>query len=357
MLDPSPPPNEPSPAASERVVEALGPASSPKVFASLHAAKAIVLAVSGGPDSVALMLMAADWAKTGTAPPLFVATVDHGLRADARAEAEQVALWAEALDLPHRLLVWEGDKPKTRIQERARDARYALLCAYAKEVGADRLLTAHHADDQAETILFRLLRGSGLRGLAGMAVATARQNLLHERPLLDWAKADLVAFCHARGQAFFEDPSNRDPAYARARLRDLGKDLAANGLDREALLRLGSRLSRADAALQSRAVTLATSLSNVAAPIGFKADISALKAEPEEILGRILELQIRKVSGKNEPLRLDRLESVAARLHIALLQNETFAATLGGTALNLDQKAYLSIWPERRRQRGRKTHA
>ncbi len=354
MLDPLSPSRESCPGEPEKAAEDLNP-SALKVFASLHTAKAIVLAVSGGPDSVALMLMAADWAKSGSAPPLFVATVDHGLRRESRAEAEQVALWAEALGLPHRLLIWEGDKPKTRIQERARDARYDLLCAYAVEIGADHLLTAHHADDQAETILFRLLRGSGLRGLAGMAAATQRQNLVHQRPLLDWPKADLVALCLRRGQAFFEDPSNRNPAYARTRLRELNRVLSENGLDSGALLRLGSRLARADAALQSRAVALAASLSNTEAPSGYKADISCLRVETEEILGRILEIQIRAASRKNNPLRLDRLESVAARLHAALLQNEPFAATLGGTALHLDEKTYLSIRLEPQRRRGRKT--
>jgi len=323
------------------------------VFAALRPAKAVVVAVSGGPDSVALMLMAADWAQTGLAPPLFVATVDHGLRQESYGEAQQVGLWAHALGLPHRLLTWEGDKPRTRIQERARQARYDLLCAYAVEVGADYLITAHHADDQAETILFRLLRGSGLRGLGGMAVAMQRQNLVHLRPLLDWAKDDLIALCQRRGQAFFEDPSNRNPAYARTKLRILSSVLSENGLDRTSLLRLGNRLARADAALQSRAAALAASLPNTAAAPGYLADISSLRGEPEEILARILDIQIRAVSGKNEPLRLDRLESIAVRLHAALLHHHTLAATLGGVALHLDQKTYLSLQLERQRRRGR----
>jgi tRNA(Ile)-lysidine synthase len=222
-------------------------------------------------------------------------------------------------------------------------------------VGADCLITAHHADDQAETILFRLLRGSGLRGLGGMAVATQRQNLVHQRPLLDWVKADLIALCQHRGQAFFEDPSNRNPAYARTKLRALSHVLSENGLDRNSLLRLGGRLARADAALHSRAAALAAGLSNAVAAPGYRTDVSSLRGESEEILGRILEIQIRRVSGKNEPLRLDRLESAAARLHAALNQRGTFAGTLGGVTLHLDQKTYLSLWPERPRQRGLKS--
>ncbi len=346
-------PREARQATPERVAARQDPAVE-QVFASLHTATAIVLAVSGGPDSVALMLMAADWAATGAAPPLFVATVDHGLRPDSRHEAEQVALWAQSLGLPHRILFWEGPKPKTRIQERARDARYALLCAYAKEVGADHLVTAHHADDQAETILFRLLRGSGLRGLAGMAVATQRGEFIHQRPLLEWSKDALVRLCESRGQNFFEDPSNRNPDYARARLRRLNGVLSENGLDRQALLRLGARAARADAALQERAAFLAAGLQNRSDAPSFRGDLSPLRGESDEILGRILEILIGMVRSSETPLRLERLEFAATRLRMALARHETFAATLGGVTLNLDSKTYLSIRPEGQRRRGRK---
>lgn len=351
MLEPLLPPGEQRRQASEKEASRQSPAVE-TIFSSLRPAKAIVLAVSGGPDSIALMLMAADWAKSGDAPPVLVATVDHGLRPESRHEAEQVSLWAKALGLPHRILSWGGEKPKTRIQERARDARYGLLCAYAAEAGADCLATAHHADDQAETILFRLLRGSGLKGLAGMAFATPRGGLTHVRPLLDWTKDDLVALCHDRRHAFFDDPSNRNPAYARARLRRLSGVLAENGLDRGALLRLGTRAARADAALQARAVALAAELQNLAEP-GFEADISPLRAESEEILGRILEITIRAVAGKDVLLRLDRLESASAGLQAALARRECFSATLGGMSLHLDLKTYLSIRPEGPRRRGR----
>ena len=141
-----------------------------RFFAPL-AGRWALLAVSGGPDSLALMRLAARWLVEGQAggAASHVATVDHGLRPDRGQEAEAVAGWAEAVGLPHSILTWQGAKPRSRIQERARTVRYALLGAHARELGADYLLTAHHADDQAETILFRLLRGSGLAGLAGMS--------------------------------------------------------------------------------------------------------------------------------------------------------------------------------------------
>src|SRR5580704_18066499 len=172
------------------------------LFSPWEAARGIVLGVSGGPDSVALMLLAADWARArarAPPPPVYVATVDHGLRKDSRGEAEMVARWAAGLARPHAVLVWDGGKPKSRIQERAREARYQLLFDFAARIGADHLMTAHHADDQAETILFRLLRGSGVSGLSGMANSSERNGLILARPLLDHAKADLAALCESRG--------------------------------------------------------------------------------------------------------------------------------------------------------------
>ena len=224
------------------------------LFRPFENARGILLAVSGGPDSVALMLIAAKWASLLAAPPsISVATVDHRLRESAAREAEMAASWAIAFSLPHTILVWDEAKPKSRIQERAREARYALLFQHAARIGANYVMTAHHADDQAETILFRLLRGSGISGLAGMERVSERNGLILARPLLAYAKAELVAFCAAKAHPYIEDPSNDDPAYARTRLRRLGSLLASEGLDRAALLRLGRRAARAEAALAERA--------------------------------------------------------------------------------------------------------
>ncbi|HXZ18039.1 MAG TPA: tRNA lysidine(34) synthetase TilS, partial [Roseiarcus sp.] len=137
------------------------------LIAPLATPKATLIAVSGGPDSTALLLMAAEWAARRGAR-VFAATVDHGLRPESAAEAAGVALLSAKLSVPHATLVWSGAKPATRLQERAREARYRLLLAHAEKIGADRIATAHHLDDQAETVLFRLLRGSGVSGLKGM---------------------------------------------------------------------------------------------------------------------------------------------------------------------------------------------
>jgi tRNA(Ile)-lysidine synthase len=322
------------------------------LFSPWKGARGIVLGVSGGPDSVALMLLAAAWARArALPPPLYVATVDHGLRKDSRGEAETVARWATGLALPHAILVWDGVKPKSRIQERAREARYNLLFEYAAKIGADHVMTAHHADDQAETILFRLLRGSGVSGLSGMASSSERNGLILARPLLAHAKADLVGLCKSRAHPFFDDPSNNDPSSARTRIRRLGGLLADEGLGRAALLRLGRRAARADAALERRARAVRAGIVARREPGGFRADISALADEPEEILLRFLSDELKLMSGA-KPLRLERLEALALRFAQALRAGTAFKATLGGAALTLQSNRILVIVREGARSRG-----
>jgi tRNA(Ile)-lysidine synthase len=316
------------------------------LFSPWEAARGIVLGVSGGPDSVALMLLAAEWARgRAERPALYVATVDHGLRKDSRGEAEIVAHWAAGLALPHAILVWDGVKPKSRIQERARGARYQLLFEYAARVGADHVMTAHHADDQAETILFRLLRGSGVSGLAGMASASERSGLVLARPLLAHAKADLAAFCELRGHPFIDDPSNNDSAYARTKMRRLGGLLADEGLGRAALLKLGRRAARADAALAAHARAVRAGFMARREPGGFGADISAFADEPEEIVLRFLAEELKLING-GKPLRLERLEAMALQLARGLRAGTAFTATLGGAALRLHSDRTLVIAKE-----------
>ena len=143
----------------------------------------IGIAVSGGPDSLALLFLAAA-ARPGLVE---AATVDHSLRVESRSEAETVAGICERLGVPHSTLTAEwNEKPETAIQERARKARYALLGAWAREKTLGALLTGHHADDQAETLVMRLLRGAGVKGLAGMRrFAKAPGTAVVENGLID----------------------------------------------------------------------------------------------------------------------------------------------------------------------------
>ncbi len=344
---------QPRPAACAEGASRFTPDEIRRIFRPWEDAGAVLLAVSGGPDSVALMLLAAEWARAREAPRLSVATVDHGLRAGSGHEAEKVAGWAAALSLPHAILIWEGAKPHSRLQERAREARYGLLCAHAARAGVGHIMTAHHSGDQAETVLFRLLRGSGICGLAGMATMTRRGALTLGRPLLSYSKEELAAFCKAKAHPYFEDPSNADPRFARTKLRQLAARLASEGLDRAALLRLAGRAARAEAALSAWAAELRATLPAERSPGLFKANIAALASKPEEILLRFLASEL-KFAGFGRQLRLDRLESLTQELSRKLQAGKEFGATLGGAILRLRGDGILIITPEAGRKRGKR---
>src|SRR5438093_3370213 len=221
------------------------------LFAHWKAAPALVLAVSGGPDSLALMWLAARWRRAlSRGPRLIAVTVDHGLRREAAREARDVKRLARTLDLPHRTLRWTGAKPKTGLPAAARAARYRLLAKAAQASGATHILTAHTRDDQAETLLMRMLRGSGIAGLGAMARETERDGLLLARPFLDDSKSQLVATLKKAKVSFAEDPTNRDTSFTRPRLRNLMPVLAAEGGDTRNPVRLASRLARATAAVE-----------------------------------------------------------------------------------------------------------
>ena len=229
------------------------------VFAERHEAKrfsadlgaliepgvSIGLAVSGGPDSLALLLLAHE-----AIPELVeVATVDHGLRPESAAEAQAVANLCDRLGIPHAILR-PTLAPTGNLQANARAARFAALGEWAGARGLCAIVTAHHADDQAETLLMRLARGAGVRGLAGMrgaATVPGHPALPLLRPLLGWRKAELEAVVAQAGIEPARDPSNLDPRFVRARVR---AELAtAPWLDPAALAASAAHLAEADAAL------------------------------------------------------------------------------------------------------------
>ena len=323
----------------------------PRLFARWKTARGILLAVSGGPDSMALMHLAARWAQLPGTPKLFAATVDHGLRPEAAAEAELAAEAAARLGIPHATLHWRGEKPGARIQEKARDARYELLIGHAKVVGADVLMLAHHLDDQAETVLFRLLRGSGLAGLAGMRPESRREEMILARPLLDSPKQVLIELCARFGQAYAADPSNADEAYARPRLRRLLAEAARLGFPAPSWANLARRMARADAALEEAA---GAALARAAEPgngPAFRLDFRLLATEPEEISLRALGLALDPVE-KRSTVRLDRLEKLHSQLRVAVAEGQPYQATLAGFRFRLGRDGVLAASPEAIRRRG-----
>lgn len=207
---------------------------------------AIGIAVSGGPDSLALLLLAAA-ARPGRVE---AATVDHALRPESRGEAEMVARLCESLAVPHRILTvtWER-QPATALQEQARAMRYRLLAQWAGERRLDALVTAHHLDDQAETLMMRLARGAGVKGLAGMRAAARvpGASIPLIRPLLGWRHSELEALCAAAGVSPARDPSNHDSQFERVRVRKVLQK--SDWLDTAAIASSAANLADADAAL------------------------------------------------------------------------------------------------------------
>lgn len=270
----------------------------------------IGIAVSGGPDSLALLLLAA----TARPGEVEAATVDHSLREESRAEAEMVAALCERLDVPHSILTVEwGQKPATGLQERARAARYGLLAAWARERGLRALLTAHHLDDQAETVFMRLVRGSGISGLAGMrrVAPTPGSDVPLVRPLLGWRRSELEQVCAEAQVAPIMDPSNEDEQFERVRTR---RALAeADWLDPRAIALSAAHLGEADAALRW-ATTQAWDRSVIT---NGREIVFAVAGVPREIRRRIVTRSITALAneGQGSPLRggeLNRLLSVLA---------------------------------------------
>ncbi len=218
-------------------------ALSPAALAAIGTAE-VAVAVSGGPDSMALLWLAAR-AFPGRVQAL---TVDHRLRPESAAEAAMVAAQCARLGVPHATLIWEGRKPHTALPAAARTVRYRLMRDWCAAHAVPFLLTAHHADDQAETLLMRLARAAGTQGLAGIAAARPLgRGVTLLRPLLHARKADLVLLCAEHALPTADDPTNRDPAYARTAARAL---LAANPwLDATALAASAAHLADAEAAL------------------------------------------------------------------------------------------------------------
>jgi tRNA(Ile)-lysidine synthase len=339
------------------------------LFADWKGVPAIVLAVSGGPDSIALMWLVARWRRALTRGPRLVAvTVDHGLRTEAADEARDVKRLARALDMPHRTMRWTGAKPKSGLPAAARAARYRLLARAAQESGATHILTAHTRDDQAETLLMRLLRGSGVAGLAAMARVTEREGVLLVRPFLNVSKSQLVATLRKAKLAFADDPTNRDTNFTRPRIRGVMSLLAAEGGDARNLARLASRLARANTAIEilvdgaERYLALrdrrAASHSGIGAA-AFDAntfDAKAFAAMSEEIRLRLLLRAINRF-GYEGPAELGKVEALLSVLDRALAESSArrrprLKQTLAGALVSLiDDRITIAPAPPRRRRR------
>jgi tRNA(Ile)-lysidine synthase len=327
------------------------------LFSGLQAFPVLVLAVSGGPDSTALMLLAARWRDVlKTKPRLIAVTVDHGLRKEARREAAAVARLARKLKITHRTLRWIGRKPSAGLQNAARMARYHLLGAAARKAGAAHILSAHTLDDQAETVLIRMSRGSGLTGLGAMTrmaklPVDGGHSIALVRPLLDISKARLVATLRAAKIAYADDPSNRDPKFTRVRFRELMRALADEGLNADRLAQLARRLRRAESAIEAAVDRAGALVVDLPRPSAVTVEARRFAGLPAEIALRLLGRVVNQV-GDEGPVELGKLEALKLALDVAHNSAEgRFRRSLAGAIVTLaGRQMIVERAPPRRRK-------
>ncbi len=262
----------------------------------------IAVGVSGGADSMALVHVLSQWC----GGQVHVLIVDHGLREDSADEAVGVKARLKGMHVD--VLKWDATPDRSRVQERAREARYRLMADYMAEQGLKHLFLAHHMDDQAETFLFRLAKGSGLDGLACMSERQKQGEMLLCRPFLNARKTDLLAYCEEYGLEFVTDPSNDSDAFARVRLRKSMDVLSREGLSVERLGVASARFARARAALEVLAGKAYEACVSQIISDRIVFNFVALSEQPHEIVVRCVLKAIQNLSA--HAVRLQRVEAL-----------------------------------------------
>ncbi len=309
-----------------------------ELFHDLTGFERIALAVSGGADSLALMVMIRRWLDH-LAPPLpniTVLTVDHRLRQEAASEAEWVAARANELDFAHETLVWDAEKPATGIQAAARAARYRLMSRYCRQHDIPAIVTAHTQNDQAETLLMRLARGSGVDGLSGMSPRSECGGVQLLRPLLPVARADLEAFLRSQGRQWLNDPSNQSERYERVRIRKALHTLETLGISRASLSLTARRLRRARAALDISVAEFLENRLTVHDAAYAELPVSGLLEAPEEVALRALARITLAFGGNESAPQLARLEDAYMRLG-----QRPAGLTIGGCLFSLRRDEFI----------------
>jgi tRNA(Ile)-lysidine synthase len=292
----------------------------------------MALAVSGGSDSLAMLHLALAERPVSS---LVALTVDHGLRPESREEARQVSAWCAALGVEHHILTWDGEKPGTGIQAKARLARYDLMTQWCARHGVGVLLTAHTLDDQAETVVMRKARTNSSKSLAGIWPETVWNGIRIVRPVLGIRREALRAFLRARGFSWIDDPGNDNPAYERVRVRQALSETDIVGLAAQ------SDAARARVVrLQADARDALSSLAKVSryGTVSFAREaVRGLRREiAAEVLSRVV-----KAAGAGRTVDPDPLLALVDRTH----SKDCFRATLGG-ALIAVRKADMQVGRE-----------
>lgn len=281
----------------------------------------LAIAVSGGGDSMALALLAASWCRLAGGR-VTALTVDHRLRPQSGEEARQVGRWLTARGLDHQILEWAEPSGGPGLQAAARAARYHLLSRWCRDNGVLHLLVGHQRDDQAETLMLRLARGSGVDGLSAMAASAPQADLQILRPLLDCSREALRNYLREEGQEWIEDPTNDVERFDRVRWR---KFLAAEKIGAGRLALTARQLGRARQALEADCAALAAEAVTLSGAGYASLDSVRLAAAPEEVALRLISALSRTIGGGVFPPRLESLESLLAALRIGLEKRRTFA--------------------------------
>jgi len=301
-----------------------------RLYKLLDQHKKLALAVSGGSDSTALMVLAAQWARTkGRLGDICVLTVDHALRENSNKEAQQVCQWARALGLECHILVWQHDGHTAKIQEKARLSRYELMGQWCAENDVEGIVTAHNSDDQAETMLMRLARGSGVDGLAAMGGRSELFGAVVYRPLLDVSRQTLQDMLLEGGHSWIDDPSNYNEVFERVRVRGAMDAIQKAGIEAENINLSAKRLKRASRALDVMTDQFMAHGVAVFNSGHCEVDRQTFEALPDDIAIRVLSRLLEWAGGSHEPVRMAKIE----RLYEALTDSDQH--TLGGARVAL----------------------
>jgi tRNA(Ile)-lysidine synthase len=320
-------------------------------FEPFEAEPVLAVAVSGGRDSLALALLAQDWA-TARQGRVRALIVNHRLRPESGAEAAITVERLQRFGIAGEILDWTGEKPASRLQQIAREARYRLLLEACRRHGIPHLLVAHHADDQSETIAMRMARQSGPDGLAGMAALVEHRDARLLRPLLAVPRERLTATLQARGMGWIEDPSNADRRFERVRVRQDGAGCPVGAAGQ------GAGRACRDGNLGD----LALSAIEVEPDGEIALDHDLVSSLDREDTVRLLSRTVQSVAERDYPPRRERLERAAARLSQGAGRGKSGKSqdfTLSGCRLMLRQvpgsrRLRWIVRPESGRRTGRK---
>ncbi len=314
---------------------------------SIPEGEVVAVGVSGGADSICLCRMLARCAEKSSREVLAL-TVDHGLRAESASEAKQVHKWLSDLKIPHKTLIWQGEKPKTAIEEEARLARYALLTDECKKQGIKYLCLAHNKNDNVETFFIRLAKSSGVDGLSGIKPESVRNGIVILRPLLNFTREQIKATNNFMKQPWIEDPSNENEIYERVRFRKARSFFDSLGLSLDAVAKTMDKLSAVSCFLSERRDDFCRKYVMVS-DFGFlKVNLSAFLSLEDETARRVLEKVIGAVAGEDDyvyPLRTAKVSDLMNKIRSASFKS----ATLGGAKITKkDKNKWLHIVKEAR---------